>query len=97
MSNNLLDQYYNEAEFHLIFLDRNYVATTTKVDKKQIKDIPFLSQMKVKHISMDDQIFWEHTITPKELFGVNIKEIYLADKRMKNETHITRLITFIRK
>jgi len=97
MSNNLLDQYYNGSEFHLVFCDRKYEVTTTKVSKTQIKDIPFLSQMKVKHISMDDQIFWEHTTTPKDLFGVNIKEIYLADKRMKNETHITRLITFIRK
>lgn len=97
MKPNLLDSFYNDAEFHLIFLDRKYVTTTKKIEKKMIKDIPYLSEMTVKSLSLDDQIFWESTVTPRELFGEKIHRIYLADKRMKNDTHITRLLTFIRK
>ena len=97
MKPDMLDFYYSKAEFHLIQLDKNYEVTTHKISKKQIKDVPHLSMMKVKALSINEPIFWEHTVTPKELFGLQIKKIHLADKRTKDDNYITRLVLFERK
>jgi hypothetical protein len=78
ITTDLLDQYYNGAEFYLVSMTSEAIVQKFHIPRRTIKDRGILALSDTHLCYPEHRIFFDSDITINDLFGDNIDNIRLS-------------------
>lgn len=97
MKTDLLDQYYNGAEFYVISMTEDSAIQKHHVPRRLIKDRGILSLTDTHMCYPEHRIFFDSEVTVRDLFGDKIDNIRLSSDQREDtkKGYKYKIISFI--